>query len=101
MKLRPHVERIIAAVTRYNGARRAEAFGLDNADFQLKMCAMAYNRSAELTTKPQTLAHLNQRKGKSPTLQTARPRGLSDPPARFYAIFSLSDATGGLPLPAD
>jgi len=43
MKLRPHVERIIAAVTRYNGARRAEAYGLDNADFQLKMCAMAYN----------------------------------------------------------
>lgn len=43
MKLRPHVERVIAAVTRYNGARRAEAYGLDNADFQLKMCAMAYN----------------------------------------------------------
>ncbi|MFM6175388.1 MAG: transposase [Sphaerospermopsis kisseleviana] len=43
MKLRPHVERIIAAVTRYNGARRAVAYGLDNADFQLKMCAMAYN----------------------------------------------------------
>jgi len=43
MKLRPHVERIIAGLTRYNGARRADAYGLDNADFQLKMCAMAYN----------------------------------------------------------
>ena len=42
MKLRPHVERIIAILTRYNGARRA-AYGLDNADFQRKMCAMAYN----------------------------------------------------------
>jgi len=43
MQIRPHVERIIAGLTRYNGARRAEAYGLDNADFQLKMCAMAYN----------------------------------------------------------
>ena len=43
MKLRPNVERIIAAVTRYNGARRADAYGMDNADFQLKMNAMAYN----------------------------------------------------------
>lgn len=43
MRLRPHVERIIAALTRYNGARRADAYGMDQADFQLKMCAMAYN----------------------------------------------------------
>lgn len=43
MKLRPHVERIIAALTRYNGARRAVAYGMDQADFQLKLCAMAYN----------------------------------------------------------
>ncbi len=43
MQLRPHVERIIAALTRYNGARRAVAYGMDQADFQLKMCAMAYN----------------------------------------------------------
>lgn len=43
MKLRPHVERVIAALTRYNGARRAAAYGMDQADFQLKMCAMAYN----------------------------------------------------------
>ena len=26
-----------------NGARRAKATGLDSADFQRKMCAMAYN----------------------------------------------------------
>lgn len=43
MKLRPQVERIIAILTRYNGARRAVADGMANADFQLKMCAMAYN----------------------------------------------------------
>ena len=29
MRLRPHVERIIAALTRYNGARDAAAYGLD------------------------------------------------------------------------
>jgi IS5 family transposase len=43
MKLRPAVERIIAALTRYNGARHAAAFGKENADFQLKMNAMAFN----------------------------------------------------------
>jgi len=47
MKLRPTVERIIAALTRYNAgapwARHADAYGMDNADFQLKMNAMACN----------------------------------------------------------
>lgn len=43
MKLRPAVERIIAALVRYNGARRATAYGLAAADFQLKMAAVAYN----------------------------------------------------------
>lgn len=43
LALRPHVERIIAALTRYNNARHAAALGLANADFQLKMCALAYN----------------------------------------------------------
>lgn len=52
MKLRHTVERIIAALVRYNGARRADAFGRENADFQLKMNAMAYNlkRWHRLTT---------------------------------------------------
>jgi len=43
MKLRPHVERVIAGLVRYNGARRARFRGLKKVDFQMKMCAMAYN----------------------------------------------------------
>lgn len=43
MKLRPHVERIIAALVLHNGARRARFRGLAKVDYQVKMCAMAYN----------------------------------------------------------
>jgi hypothetical protein len=43
MALRPHIERIIAALTRYNGARTAQAYGLKNADYQVKLNAMACN----------------------------------------------------------
>jgi len=43
MKLRPLVERIIAAIVRYNGGRRARRRGRDKADFQAKMNATAYN----------------------------------------------------------
>jgi hypothetical protein len=43
MKLRPGVERIIAGLTRYNGARRCRRRGLANADYQAKMNAMAFN----------------------------------------------------------
>ncbi|MEK6573960.1 MAG: transposase [Chloroflexota bacterium] len=43
MKLRPLVERIIAGLVRYNGARRADRRGRPNADFQMKMCATAFN----------------------------------------------------------
>lgn len=43
MKLRPHIERIIAGLTRYNDARRAHGAGLRNADFQARMAAVAYN----------------------------------------------------------
>jgi transposase len=43
VKLRPLVERIIAALVRYNGARRARRRGLDKADFQAKMNATAFN----------------------------------------------------------
>lgn len=43
MKLRPIIEQFIAALTRYNGARRARSPGNDNADFQAKMCATAFN----------------------------------------------------------
>lgn len=43
LKLRPQVERIIAGLVRYNGARRARFRGLKKVDFQMKMCAMAYN----------------------------------------------------------
>lgn len=40
---RAHIERIIAGNTRYNGSRRARSYGIQNADFQAKMGAMAYN----------------------------------------------------------
>jgi hypothetical protein len=43
MKLRPAIERIIAALVRYNGARRARSVGLTNADVQVRMAALAYN----------------------------------------------------------
>jgi hypothetical protein len=43
MKLRPRIERIIAVLTRYDGARRAHSRGLHQADFQAKMCATARN----------------------------------------------------------
>jgi IS5 family transposase len=43
MKLRPLVERIIAGLVRYNGARRARRRGLHHADFQARMCATAFN----------------------------------------------------------
>ncbi len=42
-KLRPMVEQVIAHLVRYNGARRARRRGKSAADFQAKMCAMAYN----------------------------------------------------------
>jgi len=43
MQRRPGVERIIACLTRYHGARRARRRGLPNADFQAKLSAMAFN----------------------------------------------------------
>lgn len=43
MQQRPRVERIIAALVRYNGARRAHRRGQAKADFQMKLCATAYN----------------------------------------------------------
>lgn len=43
IKLRPRIERLIAELTRYQGARRARCRGTDKADFQAKMCATAHN----------------------------------------------------------
>jgi len=43
MKARPEVERTIFDLTHYNGARQCRKRGRDNADWQAKMCAMAYN----------------------------------------------------------
>lgn len=43
MKLRPQVERVIAGLVLHNGARRARFRGLEKVDFQMKMCATAYN----------------------------------------------------------
>ena len=55
MKRRPQVERIIAALVRYNGARRARRRGLLPADFQAKMNATAYNIKRWVRLSP---AHL-------------------------------------------
>lgn len=43
MKLRSQVERVIACLVRYNGARETQGYGLTRADFQVKMAATAYN----------------------------------------------------------
>lgn len=47
LKLRPRGpsgrERVIAGLVRYNGARHAKAKGVNSADFQAKMAAVAYN----------------------------------------------------------
>jgi hypothetical protein len=43
MKLRPHIERVIAGLVLHCGARYARFRGLAKVDFQAKMCATAYN----------------------------------------------------------
>lgn len=43
MKLRPHVERVIAGLVLHNDARRARFRGQEKVGFQAKMCATAYN----------------------------------------------------------
>ena len=43
LRQRSTVERIIAALVRYNGARQARRRGLQKTDFQMKMAATAYN----------------------------------------------------------
>ena len=42
-KRRSRVERFVAGLVRYNGARRARRRGLVQADFQAKMNATAFN----------------------------------------------------------
>lgn len=43
MKLRPVVERVIANLVQHGDARYAHGYGLTKADFQVKMCGMAFN----------------------------------------------------------
>ncbi|MEM7131055.1 MAG: transposase [Chloroflexota bacterium] len=43
MKFRANIERIIAALVRYNGGRRAKSNGLEAADYQARSAATAYN----------------------------------------------------------
>ena len=59
MKLRPGIERVIACLVRYNGARRATGLGLAHADYQARMAALAFNlkhwavlQTAKARTKP-------------------------------------------------
>lgn len=42
-QLRQRIERVVAELVRYNGARRCRRIGLNPADWQAKMAAMAYN----------------------------------------------------------
>ena len=43
MKFRSTIERVIAALVRFNGARHANGYGVRNADFQVRMAALAFN----------------------------------------------------------
>ena len=43
MRIRPAIERIIACLVRYHGARHAAGYGLANADYQAHMAAMTFN----------------------------------------------------------
>jgi hypothetical protein len=43
MKIRPRVERVVFELTHYNGARDCRRRGLNNADWQARMNATAYN----------------------------------------------------------
>jgi hypothetical protein len=43
MKFRSTIECIIAGLVRYNGARHVNGYGLRNADFQVRMAALAFN----------------------------------------------------------
>ncbi len=45
-QLRAQIERIIAGLVRYNGARLAIGYGLVNADYQVRMAALAFNLKA-------------------------------------------------------
>ena len=57
MKLRPHIERVIAGLVLHCGARHARFRGLAKVDFQAKMCATAYNLKRWLN-----LSHPNYRR---------------------------------------
>lgn len=49
MRLRPAIERIIACLVRYHGARRATSYGVANADYQAHMDATAFNLKTWVT----------------------------------------------------
>ncbi len=43
MRQRSQIERVIAGLVRYHGARHATGYGLVNADYQVRMAALAFN----------------------------------------------------------
>lgn len=49
MRLRPAIERIIACLVRYHGARHAASYGVASADYQARMCAMSFNLKTWVT----------------------------------------------------
>jgi hypothetical protein len=51
---RANIERIIAALTRYNGARRATSTGIAAANHQVRLAAVAFNlKTWHARTRPQ------------------------------------------------
>ena len=54
MRHRANIERIIAALTRYNGARRATSTGIAAANHQVRLAAVAFNlKTWHARTRPQ------------------------------------------------
>jgi hypothetical protein len=63
LKVRMNIERLIFCLTNIHGARKAHAYGLKRADFQLKMQATAFNlrqlvREVIKKSKPQAALRL-------------------------------------------
>jgi hypothetical protein len=59
LRQRPRIERILAALVRYNGAREAHRRGLLQCDFQAKMNAVAYNQEMDAVTRTRETEYPN------------------------------------------
>ena len=73
MKGRSQIERIIAGLVRYNGARRADSYGLRNADFQVRMAAAAYNLKRWASLQREQRRELRRRRRTANAVPAADP----------------------------